>query len=620
MTAKNMKQIIFILLLFLTVNVVAQNTTGKQYIPWLKSDAITIPGPADDAKQKGYFIWHGDTIDFSMLTDSTIVYEQDSTVLFVTLKQLIDSLNSLPGGHSPVTIGANGTTAGLTVTGQELNMKSATAARNGYITSMDFSYFYNKLSSVAHNYTLTGSGTSIDPLKADTAIMAAKLWVLNRNYINENQLHWDSITNKPTIPTIEHNAFDGTWDGDLDGTDKNTIYDVISALPGGHDAVTLSDSALLGGLSLSTQILDFQRATASQNGFLTYTDWISFNAYKNDSAGLLRWSDTLDTRKGIATPYDLTIGLATKEPTLTKGNLTENITGLQFSATRQVIGGAAELQLSSGYSIPANSDTVKWGQGYSNQVVSAAVTGAITKTITLTQRDGGTVSTTFTDINSSAASSFKFFSGSVTARNIDVTYTGYTPSNGDQLVVLPDYSIAEGDTITLSINSGTQYNIFEKTSCVDSLAMTLVFRNDVWYLLGSVGEEYVATGTNTGDQVDTLFTTIAISDETTDLTTGTAKRTFRMPVGCTLIKVRANVVTAPTGATLIFDINEDGNSVLSTKLSIDAGEKTSKTASSAAVFSDTSIADDAEITIDIDQIGSTIAGTGAKVVLYYVKN
>jgi hypothetical protein len=65
------------------------------------------------------------------------------------------------------------------------------------------------------------------------------------------------------------------------------------------------------------------------------------------------------------------------------------------------------------------------------------------------------------------------------------------------------------------------------------------------------------------------------------------------------------------------DINNGANSTLSTKLSIDASEKTSATAASAAVI-DTDyddIAADAEITIDIDQIGSTIAGKGLKVIL-----
>jgi len=109
--------------------------------------------------------------------------------------------------------------------------------------------------------------------------------------------------------------------------------------------------------------------------------------------------------------------------------------------------------------------------------------------------------------------------------------------------------------------------------------------------------------------------TVAVSDETTDLTTGTAKLTFRMPYAITLTEVRANVNTAPTGATIVVDINESGTTVLSTKLSIDASEKTSTTAATAPVISDSALADDAEITIDIDQIGSTIAGKGLKVTL-----
>ncbi len=112
---------------------------------------------------------------------------------------------------------------------------------------------------------------------------------------------------------------------------------------------------------------------------------------------------------------------------------------------------------------------------------------------------------------------------------------------------------------------------------------------------------------------------IACSDETTALTTGVAKVTFRMPYAFTLTAVRSSVTTAPTGSTLVVDINESGSTILSTKLSIDASEKTSTTAASAAVISDASLADDAEITIDIDQIGSTIAGAGLKVYLIGTK-
>ena len=110
---------------------------------------------------------------------------------------------------------------------------------------------------------------------------------------------------------------------------------------------------------------------------------------------------------------------------------------------------------------------------------------------------------------------------------------------------------------------------------------------------------------------------MACSDETTALTTGTAKVTFRMPYAFTLTDVRANVTTAPTGGdtVLTIDINESGSTILSTKLTFDTTEKTTESAATAAVISDTALADDAEITIDIDSVGTDTAGAGLKVTL-----
>lgn len=113
---------------------------------------------------------------------------------------------------------------------------------------------------------------------------------------------------------------------------------------------------------------------------------------------------------------------------------------------------------------------------------------------------------------------------------------------------------------------------------------------------------------------------VACSDETTDLTTGSAKVTFRMPHGMTLTGVRASVTTASAGSTIIVNIKEGGTTVLGTKLSIDASERTSTTAASSATITDSTLADDAEMTIDIDQVGSSTAGTGLKVWLIGTRN
>jgi len=113
---------------------------------------------------------------------------------------------------------------------------------------------------------------------------------------------------------------------------------------------------------------------------------------------------------------------------------------------------------------------------------------------------------------------------------------------------------------------------------------------------------------------------IACSDETSDLTAGTNKARFTMPYAGTLTAVKSDMNTAPTGSTLVVDINEAGVSVLSTKLSIDVGETSSSTAATPAVISDSALASGAVISIDIDQIGSTVAGAGLKVTLFVTRS
>jgi len=127
------------------------------------------------------------------------------------------------------------------------------------------------------------------------------------------------------------------------------------------------------------------------------------------------------------------------------------------------------------------------------------------------------------------------------------------------------------------------------------------------------------SGVNTGDETSaTLKTKIdeelayALSDETSNLTVGTLL-TFRMPFAMTLSSVRISLNNAPTISSLIVDVKESGVSIFSTLLSIDATETTSVTAATPAVISDTSLADDAVITVMTTQIGSGDTGKGLKI-------
>lgn len=137
---------------------------------------------------------------------------------------------------------------------------------------------------------------------------------------------------------------------------------------------------------------------------------------------------------------------------------------------------------------------------------------------------------------------------------------------------------------------------------------------------GSGASPEVAVWEQVGAKAAKQALIIAASDESTALVANSASPeaaavTFRMPYAMNLTEVRASVGTAPTGAAIQVDIHEGGTSILSTKLTIDATEKTSTTAATPAVISDSALADDAEITIVIDQVGSTIAGAGLKITL-----
>ena len=107
---------------------------------------------------------------------------------------------------------------------------------------------------------------------------------------------------------------------------------------------------------------------------------------------------------------------------------------------------------------------------------------------------------------------------------------------------------------------------------------------------------------------------VACSDEATAIDATGTKVTFRMPFAMTLTTVRACLRTACATGTFTVDLNEGGTSVLSTKVTIDATEKTSATAATPPVISDAALADDAEMTVDVDNVGDSTA-TGLKVML-----
>ena len=143
--------------------------------------------------------------------------------------------------------------------------------------------------------------------------------------------------------------------------------------------------------------------------------------------------------------------------------------------------------------------------------------------------------------------------------------------------------------------------------------------------IGSTGQVLaVQSNLPTWIDADSITHNVAVQfacgDETTAIDATGQKLSFRMPFAMTLnagiLGVKGSLVTAGTGVNLLtVDINEAGSTILSTKLTFDATETTSVSASTPVVISDVNLASDSIITVDVDQLDSGGVGAGLKITL-----
>lgn len=97
---------------------------------------------------------------------------------------------------------------------------------------------------------------------------------------------------------------------------------------------------------------------------------------------------------------------------------------------------------------------------------------------------------------------------------------------------------------------------------------------------------------------------------------GTGQPRWYPPSDIEILRVRASVGTAPTGASLIVDVNRNGASIFSDQThrpEIDIGAFTDL----ATDIDDTFAASTDYFTVDHDQVGSTVAGSDLTVIVYW---
>jgi len=108
----------------------------------------------------------------------------------------------------------------------------------------------------------------------------------------------------------------------------------------------------------------------------------------------------------------------------------------------------------------------------------------------------------------------------------------------------------------------------------------------------------------------------AIGDETTALTTGTGKLTYRFPYAFTLLSVVGCLTTVSSSGLVTVNIKINGTTIFSTQLTFDASEDTTITAATPAVINAPSIPADGKMTVDIVTAGTGAAGLKVTLIGY----
>lgn len=176
---------------------------------------------------------------------------------------------------------------------------------------------------------------------------------------------------------------------------------------------------------------------------------------------------------------------------------------------------------------------------------------------------------------------------------------------GESAYVLNTATPISSGNIAVLKNSGTNKfnitwdgNVAEAGSLIPSGNTNRISTAGGLLLLDGVAIPTFATVTN--------VYTWSLSDMTTALTTGTNRNFWIPKFACTVKYVRANVATVSSSGLPTFDILEGATSILSTLITIDANERSSDTAATPAVISDSAIAAGAYV-----NFSQTVAGTAA---------
>lgn len=225
---------------------------------------------------------------------------------------------------------------------------------------------------------------------------------------------------------------------------------------------------------------------------------------------------------------------------------------------------------------------------------------------------------------SAPLSTFDWWESGTTQPSIPVnnnalrTMIGMRGAVSDSVTAQPALTTPDDDGLWYIIPAGAtgaQWATFSENSCA-------IFFGGNWYEFVPSEGDMVAvecalycfspsngwTAIQGGGGEGNRFVNVALSDMTTDLTTGTGKAIWFAPENGSLVSVYIGVHDASSSGVVRVDMNDSGGTVFTTRPAIDAGEATSLTGTAAVLDGTVTFSRGDKFTFDIDDAGTDAKG------------
>ena len=359
-------------------------------------------------------------------------------------------------------------TAPISFIANNIAISQSGAASNGYLSSTDWNTFNNKQNALINPVTGTGTTYTLPMWSGATTLTNSPLSYVADAFTfqyNSNSGGTVNFTNSGLTAytySIQMNNF---------GSPRSTIHSytdglIVQSIGGtqvsrmfANGNFILGDGFVDNGYKLEIEgdlfIGTIANATVDTDKFIV------------SDAGLIKYRTGAEVLSDIGavpstrtltingTAYDLSADRSWSVGTVTSVDMSVP-SGFAIAGNPVTGAGTLALSFAAGFSLPSNATQATWTTAYNDSIVSAAVTGTTTKTLTLNQQDGGTVTASWTDFDTAPVTSVFGRTGAIIAQSGDYSTTLVT--EGTNLYYLDSRARAAISLTTIGSSGAATYN------------------------------------------------------------------------------------------------------------------------------------------------------------------